>query len=130
MLRYGDETVAGMEGSIEGGRVTSLDGWWTPLLVGMLGLGGFWVAGHGLRQPAGLPRGLAAATLAWAWATLGLEVLGPLGWLHRVALLLWSAAGLLIGLACRGLRPAGPAEEPPSAPRGGGWEGTLAVGLV
>src|SRR3954467_6176615 len=103
---------------------------WTLLLNVPLGLAGWLVARHGLRQPAGLPRGLAAATLAWAWATLGLEVLGPLGWLLRVALRRWSAAGLLIGLACRGLRPAGPAEEPPSAPRGGGWEGTLAVGLV
>ena len=49
----------------------------TLLLNGTLGLAGYWSARHGFRMPPGLPRGLAAFTLAWAWATLGMEILGP-----------------------------------------------------
>src|SRR4051812_14424526 len=100
----------------------------------MLGLGGYWVARDGLRQPAGLARGLGAATLAWAWATLGMEVLGCLGGLARGPLALWAAAGLLAGLAVRLRRGPDPAppEPAPAVEPGAAWgsAATLAVGLV
>jgi hypothetical protein len=105
---------------------------WTLLLNGMLGLGAYWVARDGLRQPAGTARVLGAATLAWAWATLGMEVLGPLGWLSREPLALWAGAGLLAGLVVRLRRgPDLPAnEQVPEPGRAWGWSATVAVGLV
>ncbi len=43
-------------------------------------LGAAWlVARHGWRVEAGPPRTLAAAVLAWAWVTVGMEVLGTTG---------------------------------------------------
>jgi hypothetical protein len=73
----------------------------TLLLNGTLGLGAYWTARHGFRMPRGLPRGLAAFTTAWAWAILGMEVLGPLGCLTYGPLLGWSAAALAVGLSLR-----------------------------
>lgn len=43
----------------------------------------------------------AAGILTWAWVTLGMQLLGTLGWLARLPLFGWSAAGLLLLLACR-----------------------------
>jgi len=74
---------------------------WTALLNAMIGAGGYWAARHAFHQPAGLPRGLAAATLAWAWVTVGVELLGSIGWLTLGALLAWALAGMTIGLAFR-----------------------------
>src|SRR4051812_40489556 len=94
---------------------------WTLVLNGMLGLAGYWTARYGARQPAGLARGLAAATLAWAWATLGMEVLGSAGWLARGPLLLWTGLALGAGLALRATRSESGDYE--SAPKGGGrWD--------
>jgi hypothetical protein len=102
---------------------------WTLLLNTPLGLAAWWVARFGFRQPAGLPRGLAAATLAWTWATLGMEVLGPVGLLTRGPLLTWVVLGLAIGGWLRWRNRDEPAtsraiEEP------WGWDATLAVALV
>jgi hypothetical protein len=94
----------------------------------MLGLGGWWAAGWGLRQPAGLPRALGAAVLAWAWVTLGVLILGLVGWLARGPLLAWAAAGLAMAAMLR-LALAAPGEAPD--PGGGSWEisATVAIGL-
>ena len=107
-------------------------GWlWTIVLNGMPALGAYWAARHVLRQPPGLPRVLAAATLAWAWIVLGMEVLGFLGLLDRPPLLAWSAAGLAIGAVAR-LRD-GAGEGLVAKPETGGaweWSATLALGMV
>ena len=109
---------------------------WTLLLNAPLGLAGYWVARHALRIPAGLPRGLAAVTLAWAWATLGMEVLGIAGFLTYGALLGWTSAGLVIA-GCSGgviVRSAAPAESSRQLQpnKDQAWEvaAILAVGLV
>jgi hypothetical protein len=86
------------------------------LWAGMLGLGGWWAAGHGFRQPAGWPRAIGAAVVAWCWSTLGSLALGLDGLLARGPLLAWAASGLaLAGLIRRlvpdpAVRPAGPPE--------------------
>ena len=105
-------------------------GWfWTLVLNGMPALGAYWAAHHGFRQPRGLPRALAAATLAWAWIILGMELLGFLGFLDRPPLLAWSAAGLALGAALKWLDRAQEVVEPAD---GGPWEwsATMALGLV
>jgi hypothetical protein len=104
---------------------------WTVLLNGMLALGGYTTARYGFRQPRGLARGLAAATIAWAWLTLGMEWLGPLGWLTLGPLSLWIAALLAIGLVLR-LRGAASIEVAAVDPRSNGWtlEATFALGLL
>jgi hypothetical protein len=73
----------------------------TLLLNGLLGLAGYWTARHGFRIAAGLPRALAAFTLAWSWAILGMECLGPLGFLSYGPLLTWTVAGLGMGWLLR-----------------------------
>ncbi|HEV3167794.1 MAG TPA: glycosyltransferase family 39 protein, partial [Isosphaeraceae bacterium] len=74
---------------------------WTIVLNGLVGAGAYWAARHAFRQPAGCARLLAAATLAWAWVTVGIEFLGATGWLTRWPLLIWSAVGCLLGVCCR-----------------------------
>lgn len=74
---------------------------WTVSLNGTLGLAAYLAARHGLRQPRGAPRILASVILAWTWATLGMEILGTLGYLAPIPLLAWTAFGLVIGLAAR-----------------------------
>ena len=105
---------------------------WTTLGLGLLGAGAYESARHGLRQPAGLPRILAAVILGWSWLTIGMEALGTVGWLTREALLAWSAAGLLIGLSFRWLGqkelPDEGGENGPS--EGWGWSGLIAVWLT
>ena len=99
----------------EGGRTPLMSLLWTFLMNGPLGLGAYWVARHGFRQPPGLSRFLAAVVLAWAWITLGMEVLGSLGWLSRGPLALLSLSGMLLGLAIRVMdrRGANPASAVP-----------------
>jgi hypothetical protein len=94
---------------------------------GMLGLGGWWAAGHGFRQPDGLPRALGAAVLAWAWATVGALALGLSGALARGPLLGWAAAGLTLGGLVRVLAPRPPAT--PATPREP-LDGAAMVGLA
>src|SRR4051812_21126631 len=104
---------------------------WTLLLNVPLGMAAWWVARSGFRQPSGLPRVLAAAVLAWAWATLGMEVLGAAGLLARGPLLAWVALGLAIGGWLRARDRQGPVVAGTVAgPEPWGWEATLAVGLV
>ncbi|MBX6312407.1 MAG: 4-amino-4-deoxy-L-arabinose transferase [Isosphaeraceae bacterium] len=105
-------------------------GWfWVFLLNSLLGLSAYGVARDGLRQPAGLPRLLAAATLAWAWATLGVLGLGLVGALGRWPLLAWVAVGLLVAAGLRFSRPPGP-EGPPQPGEPWGLSGMLALALV
>src|SRR5258708_2123478 len=103
----------------------------TFVLNGMLGLGAYWTARHGFRQPAGLTRALAAVTLAWTWATLGLEILGSVGALGLTSLLLWTALGLGIGLALR-VRGKQPDLVEKADPHGQAWawEAVVALGLT
>lgn len=108
---------------------------WTLVVNGTLGLGGYWAARHGFRQPPGLVRGLAAATLAWAWATVGMEVLGPLGWLSREPLWLWATLGLAIAAGLRRSDrrrpgPVGPSREPAPGGSNWSWASRVALGLV
>ena len=104
---------------------------WTVVLNAGLGLAAYGVARFRLRQPAGLVRTLAAAVLAWGWLTIGVEILGAIGWLDRGPLLGWVAAGLVVALGCwlfgrneptAGLTPG------PSAPWT--WEEFVSLGLV
>lgn len=103
----------------------------TSGLNGMLGLGAYWTARHGFRQPAGLARALAAVTLAWTWATVGLEVLGAAGVLGLTSLLLWSLLGLGIGLALK-VRDRQPELVEADDPTGQvwAWESVVALGFV
>ena len=103
----------------------------TLLLNGTLGLGAYWMARHGFRQPAGLTRSLAAVVLAWAWSTLGMEILGSFGWLAWGPLCGWSSLGMLLGLVVRGRDR----QTPPSLiqcpeERGWGWSSIAALALV
>src|SRR4051812_36106807 len=108
----------------------------TLLLNGTLGLAGYWTARHGFRMPPGLPRGLAAVTIAWAWATLGMEVLGPPGFLAYGPLLAWTSAGLAVAIVLRLRDPGGRGDvavvADADAGPGGPWEpaASLALGLV
>lgn len=107
-------------------------GWlWTISLNGAVGLAGYWGARYGFRQPAGVVRVVAAATLAWAWVTLGVLVLGLEGWLSRGPLCLWAAAGLALAAIVRA-RGSREIEQPVAATASERWEwsAVLALGLV
>jgi hypothetical protein len=72
-------------------------GWvWIIVVNGLLALGGYWAARRVFRQPAGVARTLAAAVLAWTWATVGLQTLGSLGFLAQVPLLAWTLCGIAL----------------------------------
>lgn len=103
---------------------------WTIALNGTLGLAGYGVARYGFRQPPGLPRLLAAVVLAWAWATLGLEILGSFGLLARLPLLLWSGAGLAIAFGVRWRRGPGAPDVTPAATSRWETESVVALGLA
>ena len=108
-------------------------GWiWTFVLNAVLGLAGYLTSRHGFRQPSGWPRTLAAALLGWGWLTIGIELLGTLGLLHRGPLLGWSAAGLLIGFACRATHRKAPEqkENGPTDAAEWSWEEVVAGGLA
>ncbi len=102
---------------------------WTLALDGLLGLGGYWVARYGFRQPAGPSRWLAAATLAWAWAMVGMEVLGTFGLAARGPLLLWTASGVGVGLVLRRLDRREGEDVGATGPAGGPWEWEAGVAL-
>jgi hypothetical protein len=105
---------------------------WFLLLNSAAGLAGYALARFRFRQPAGWPRTLAAAMLAWAWITLGVEILGPLGQLGRGPLTLWSVAGLALGLVRPRSSLAFFAPPAPTDSQRLGWgpEAMLAVALV
>ena len=103
----------------------------TLLLNSALGLAAYGVARHGFRQPPGLTRTLAAIVLAWTWATVGMELLGSLGWMSLGTLLLWVGLGLVIAFAVRSAdRRRAEATIPDETRERWGWSGTLAIGLV
>src|SRR5437764_15245747 len=84
----------------------------------LLDLGAWWIAGCLFFQTRMLDRVLASAILAVTWSILGLEVLGPWGWLSTEPLLVWSSVLFLIGASCRFTRPISrlesvPAKSPP-----------------
>ena len=98
--------------------------------LGLLAPGGFLASRHGFRQPAGWARWLGGIVLAWAWVTIGVELLGSVGLLGRVPLILWSASGLLLATIVRFTRP-GPVDPvAPRLPSRAGLSATIAVGLV
>ena len=76
---------------------------------GLLILGAWWVAGHGLRHFGLLDRFLAGSVLAVAWCLWGLEILGTIGLMTLGPLLAWSAGLFVIGLVLRQVRPQLPA---------------------
>ena len=77
-----------------------MTGWPCLLLNGLLATAAWLVAVHGLRQRGRLARTIAASVVAWAWATLGMQILGTLGLIRVGWLLGWSVVGLAVGLAC------------------------------
>src|SRR5947209_3267653 len=89
----------------------------------LLDLGASWIAGCLFFQIRTLDRLLATATLAVCWSILGLQVLGPWGWLSTEPLLVWSSVLFLIGVVCRFLRPISRLESVPAAspPEREGW---------
>ena len=106
-------------------------GWlWTLALNGGLGLSAYLAARDGLRQPRGWPRGLAAAVLAWAWLTIGMQALGALGWIARGPLLAWVALGGGLALACRPFATPDGSKLDRTAGEGWGWEGVASVALT
>lgn len=105
-------------------------GWlWTFLIAATLGGAGYWGSRHALRQAPGLPRALAAAVLAWAWLTIGIQSLGISGFLSRGPLLAWTCGGLVLAGGVRMARPRRDAEKAATAE---GWDAaaTIAVGLT
>lgn len=78
--------------------------------------GAWWVAGRLVYRSGWIARVLACAVLAQAWVVVGLQVLGPWGWLSIGPLTLWSAALFLTGLAIRSVSSS---DSPPAAVHGG-----------
>lgn len=101
---------------------------WTILLCGGLALAGDGAARHALGFRRGTGRVLAAAVLAWTWATVGLQLLGTTGHLRRGPLLAWVAIGLALGWSGRlkGRR----VEVVEREDRRWGASATVAVGLA
>ncbi len=107
-------------------------GWvWTFVLNVALLAGAYLASVSWFRQPRGLPRVLAGSVLAWAWVTLGEQILGTLGAIGRLPLLGWVLLGLALAVSGRFLRPAPerPQEPSPTPPR---WEpaALVALGLI
>ncbi len=75
---------------------------------GILLLGSFWIARHGLRQPRGLAAALGSAVVFWTASTVGLEILGTFGAIGPGSLL---ALGVVVLAAGWGVRWSGPAIE-------------------
>ena len=73
---------------------------WVGLVVNaLLFSGAWWVAGGLVRRSGRVARVLACAVLAQAWVVVGLQVLGPWGWLSTGPLTLWSGVLFLAGEA-------------------------------
>ncbi len=107
-------------------------GWVWILVLNVALLAGAYLASISwFRQPRGLPRVLAGSVLAWAWVTLGEQILGTLGAIGRLPLLGWVLLGLVLAFGGRFVRsaPEPPQESPIPAPR---WEpaALLALGLI
>ena len=74
---------------------------WTLVLNGALGFGADLVARFGAGQKRGSCRILGAVVVGWAWLTVGMQLLGSLGWLSRLPLVAWSICLILVGISCR-----------------------------
>lgn len=102
--------------------------------VGTLGLnvplflGAYLCARDGVRLAAGASRIIGTAVLAWAWQTLGMELLGVLGLLALGPLVAWSSLAALIGIVIR--RRRGPNREEIAASASGNWLTAMALGLI
>ena len=106
---------------------------WLGLLAdGLLIAGGWWLAGHGLRQTRMVDRVLATAILAFTWCVLGLELLGSVGLLKIIPVLLWSGGLGAAGLAARWYSPELPGTDTEDwrQPDPWRWEAVIALGLV
>ena len=102
----------------------------TLLLNGVVGLSAYGLARDAFRMPRGLPRALAAAVLAWTWVTLGMQLLGPVGFYQVGSLMAWAGFALVIASAVHLVRPA-PRDVVVSKPEAGwGISAVLAVGLT
>ena len=103
----------------------------TLALNGTLAVGGYLVARHVFRQTCGMPRFLAAAVVAWAWLTIGMQTLGFLGLLTVGPLLGWVAVLLALGLVGRVLAPGDTAKIPVAPSKDiWSWIEVAAIGLV
>jgi Dolichyl-phosphate-mannose-protein mannosyltransferase len=82
---------------------------WLPGLVsnGLLLLGSFWIARHGLRQARGLATALGTGVVYWTACTLGLEILSPFGGISAGPMLAWSVMWLALGGLAGWLRGGG-----------------------
>ena len=95
---------------------------WLALGLIPLSIAAWLVARHGFRIEPGPPRTLAAATVGWAWITVGAELLGNLGRLDPPALVAWSVGGLIVAGVIARLRPVNPVNprfQPVERPRPG-----------
>ncbi len=101
---------------------------WTLAIGTALGLGAYRAVRFGWRQPSGLPRVLATTLIAWAWLTIGIEVLGGAGFLARGTLLAWAVLGLAIGFVSRG--PGALPNEPKPAREPWSWAEIVTGAIV
>ncbi|MDB5351836.1 MAG: family glycosyltransferase, 4-amino-4-deoxy-L-arabinose transferase [Planctomycetota bacterium] len=105
-------------------------GWFWIIGVGtILGAAGHLAARHLFRQPTGWPRTLAGAVLAWAWITVGLQILGSFGVLNQVGILAWSAVGLAVAAAFLAIPPV-PDDPPKAAEKPFDLPATLSLGMI
>ena len=110
--------------------------WSTPLIGSIanaiMALGSYAIAGHGLGQPRGLPRMLAASVVFWTACTVGLEVLGTFGAIDLPHMLAWAVTVFAVGSVARwrgrGDRPENIDKPEPEASLG--WDAIVSLALV
>ncbi len=71
---------------------------------GLLLVGSFWIARHGLRQAGGIAGFLGTAVVFWTGCTVGLEVLSLFGAISAGPMVVWSAVWLTLGGLVRWVR--------------------------
>lgn len=103
---------------------------WTVGLLGGLAVAAYFVAREGLRQPPGLPRGLASVVLGWTWLTVGVELLGSFGFLQRDALAGWVGLGMAVAIGLRVQKGKSQSEANSERPSTWLWCELVALGLV
>jgi len=96
------------------------ESFWTGLIGlavnGLLGLGAYWIARYGLRQPRGLAAGLGTAVIFWTATTLGLEALGAFGAISLGPMLAWAVLIFTTGGTVRWLRHPDEQNDPKMEP--------------
>ena len=80
--------------------------WLGLAMNGLLFAGAWWIAGRLVTRGGWITRTLACAVVAQTWIVVGLQLLGPAGWLSIGPLLLWSGVLFLAGWVARALQPA------------------------